>query len=406
VRKRAPAEHVPTAIVAERDHDQFGAFQDALHLETEELVPALAEGDRGVVAFLVDHAVNASPEHLVGDANEPPRLHQPDARRGVRRVEQPGENVVGDHGAGHEPAHVASFGDDPVHGPSLVRAECMLVHAGQRTFVGMRAEVLVTATELDRLIASGSPLSILDVRWQLAGPDGRADYERGHIPGAVYASLEDDLSDHGVIGRGRHPLPSGDALQDAARGWGIRAGVPVVVYDDWNRAGSARAWWVLRAAGIDDVRILDGGLGAWTGPLETGSVIPQPGDVTVAHPDLYAGALPTLTADEAAALGARLLDARAPERFRGEVEPVDPVAGHVPGATNVPSTSLLDADGLFLPDVALREALGTPAGAYCGSGVTASVVLAALAAVGVDAALFPGSWSQWSGEPGRPIATG
>jgi thiosulfate/3-mercaptopyruvate sulfurtransferase len=116
--------------------------------------------------------------------------------------------------------------------------------------------------------------------------------------------------------------------------------------------------------------------------------------------------MPTLTADEAAELGGRLLDARAPERFRGDVEPVDPVAGHVPGATNVPSTSLLAADGTFLPDVALRQALGNPAGAYCGSGVTASVVVAALAAVGIDAALFPGSWSQWSGELGRPIATG
>ncbi len=142
------------------------------------------------------------------------------------------------------------------------------------------------------------------------------------------------------------------------------------------------------------------------GPLENGSVTTAPGDVTVAVADLYHGAMPTLTADEAAELGDRLLDARAPERFRGEVEPVDPVAGHVPGATNVPSTSLLDDSGSFLPDAELLRALGDPAGAYCGSGVTASVVVAALAAVGVDAALFPGSWSQWSGEPGRPIATG
>jgi thiosulfate/3-mercaptopyruvate sulfurtransferase len=272
--------------------------------------------------------------------------------------------------------------------------------------MGTRADVLITATDLARLIDAGAPLTVLDVRWQLAAPDGRADYERGHIPGAAYVSLEDDLTDHGVIGRGRHPLPSGRAVQDVARRWGIRDGVPVVVYDDWNRAGSARAWWVLRAAGLDDVRILDGGLAAWSGPLETGSVTPQPGDVTIAHDDLYTGAMPTLTADEAAELGGRLLDARAPERFRGDVEPVDPVAGHVPGARNVPSTSLLDADGSFLLDAALRQALGSPAGAYCGSGVTASVVVAALAAVGLDVALFPGSWSQWSGEPSRPIATG
>jgi thiosulfate/3-mercaptopyruvate sulfurtransferase len=272
--------------------------------------------------------------------------------------------------------------------------------------VGARSDVLITAAELARLIDVHEPLTLLDVRWQLAAPDGRADYERGHIPGAVYVALEEELTDHAVVGRGRHPLPSGRALQDAARRWGVRAGVPIVVYDDWNRAGSARAWWVLRAAGVADVRILDGGLGAWPGSLETGSVTTSPGDVTLSVGDLYRGAMPTLTADEAAELGDRLLDARAPERFRGEVEPVDPVAGHVPGATNVPSASLLDVSGCFLSDDALRQALGSPAGAYCGSGVTASVVVAALAAVGVDAALFPGSWSQWSGEAGRPIATG
>jgi thiosulfate/3-mercaptopyruvate sulfurtransferase len=185
--------------------------------------------------------------------------------------------------------------------------------------------------------------------------------------------------------------------------------VPVVVYDDWNRAGSARAWWVLTAAGIPGVRILDGGLAAWTesgGELETGTATVESGDVSVAHEDLYVGALPTLSADEAAALGRRLVDARAPERFRGDVEPVDPVAGHVPGAVNVPSTSLLAADGTFLADHDLRAGWGDGIGAYCGSGVTASVVVAALAAAGVPVALFPGSWSQWCGEPARPVATG
>ena len=108
-----------------------------------------------------------------------------------------------------------------------------------------RDEVLITATELARRLAAGEPVTILDVRWQLTEPDGRAAYERGHIPGAVYVSLEDELSDHTISGRGRHPLPSGRSLEEAARRWGIRRGVPVVVYDDWNRAGSARAWWVL-----------------------------------------------------------------------------------------------------------------------------------------------------------------
>jgi thiosulfate/3-mercaptopyruvate sulfurtransferase len=272
-----------------------------------------------------------------------------------------------------------------------------------------RAEVLITATELERLKESGVPVTILDVRWQLGRPDGRADYEVGHLPGAVYVSLEDELADHAVPHRGRHPLPSGRAVEVAARRWGIGAGATVVAYDDWNRAGSARAWWVLKAAGVSDVRILDGGLAAWIsagGALETGTVTPVPGDVAVAHDDLHAGALPTLDADDAAALGTRLVDARAPERFRGDAEPVDPVAGHIPGATNVPSTTLLDRDGGFRADTDLRRALGDAAGVYCGSGVTAAVAVAALTAVGVDAALFPGSWSQWCGDPGRPVATG
>lgn len=268
-----------------------------------------------------------------------------------------------------------------------------------------REDVLITATELSRRLDTGEPTTILDVRWQLTEPDGRAAYEQGHLPGAVYVSLEDELSDHGVSGRGRHPLPSGRSVESAARRWGVRDGVPVVVYDDWNRAGSARAWWVLTAAGLPDVRILDGGLSAWTGTLETGSVAPEPGDVTVPHADLYAGARPTLTAEQAADVEI-LLDARAPERFRGDVEPVDPVAGHIPGASNMPSTRLLTDDGRFLPAGALIDRAGDVDGVYCGSGVTASVVLAALAADGVDAALYPGSWSEWCSDPTRPVARG
>ena len=272
-----------------------------------------------------------------------------------------------------------------------------------------REAVLITASELARRLAADAPVAVLDVRWQLTEPDGRAAYEAGHVPGAVYVSLDDDLSDHSVSGRGRHPLPNGRSIEAAARRWGIGEGMPVVVYDDWNRAGSARAWWVLTAAGIRGVRILDGGLAAWVasdGTLETGTVTPQPGDVVVDHDDLYAGALPALDAEGAAALGARLVDARAPERFRGDVEPMDPAAGHIPGARNVPSTGLLGEDGRFLPDADLARALGDAAGAYCGSGVTASVVLAALASIGVDAALYPGSWSEWSSNSSLPVAVG
>jgi thiosulfate/3-mercaptopyruvate sulfurtransferase len=269
-----------------------------------------------------------------------------------------------------------------------------------------RDQVLITAIELSRRLAADEPLTILDVRWQLTEPDGRPAYEQGHIPGAVYVSLEDELSDHTVTGRGRHPLPSGRSVEAAAWRWGVRQGVPVVVYDDWNRAGSARAWWVLTAAGIADVRILDGGLRAWPGALETGAVTPEPGDVTVTHNDLYAGARATLTAEQVSKTET-LLDARAPERFRGEVEPLDPVAGHIPGARNLPSMSLLADDGRFLPDADISRTVdGGDTGVYCGSGVTASVVVAALAAAGVDAALFPGSWSEWCSDPTRPVERG
>jgi thiosulfate/3-mercaptopyruvate sulfurtransferase len=270
--------------------------------------------------------------------------------------------------------------------------------------------VLITATELAGLLADGKPVTILDVRWQLTEPDGRTAYEGGHVPGAVYVSLEDELSDHALHGRGRHPLPSCSDLQNAARRWGVREGVPVVVYDDWNRAGSARAWWVLTTAGIPNVRILDGGLAAWTavgGALEAGSVAPEPGDVTVRHDDLYAGALRTLSAEQVTTV-ATLLDARAPERFRGDIEPIDPVAGHIPGARNAPSTGVLADDGSFLSDADLTRLFDgiEDVGAYCGSGVTASVVVAALAAIGVDAALYPGSWSEWCSESTRSVETG
>lgn len=267
-------------------------------------------------------------------------------------------------------------------------------------------QVFITADELAGMLERAEPVTLLDVRWSLPEPDGTAAYERAHLPGAVYVSLDDELSDHSVTGRGRHPLPSGAAVEAAARRWGVRTGVPVVVYDDWNRAGSARAWWVLTAAGVPDVRILDGGLAAWSGELSTGAVVPEPGDVTVAHDDLYDGALPAVTADEAA-VAPVLIDARAPERFRGDSEPVDPVAGHIPGARNLPSTSLLADDGTLRDDLSSRfGSVGTQPAVYCGSGVTAAVVVAALASVGVDAALFPGSWSQWSAESARPVALG
>jgi thiosulfate/3-mercaptopyruvate sulfurtransferase len=273
--------------------------------------------------------------------------------------------------------------------------------------------VLITAAELADLLDAGDPVTILDVRWRLDEPDGHPTYLQGHLPGAVYVSLDDELSDHAIAGRGRHPLPSGRSLEAAARRWGVQAGVPTVVYDDWNRAGSARAWWVLTAAGIADVRILDGGLAAWRvtgGNLAIGPVVPPTGNAAVLHDDLYNGALPTLAAQQVDDFD--LLDARAPERFRGDVEPIDPVAGHIPGAKNLPSGAVLTSDGTFLGHDAITRLLTERGvddgriGAYCGSGVTAAITVAALAAAGHQAALFPGSWSEWSSNPARPVARG
>lgn len=280
-----------------------------------------------------------------------------------------------------------------------------------------RGEVLISVAELAEQLSSDEPPMILDVRWRLDRPDGRDDYLAGHLPGAVYVSLEDELSDHRRTGLGRHPLPCCTDLQVAARRWGLRDGRPVVVYDDWNRTGSSRAWWVLTAAGIAEVRILDGGLSAWTaagGELHGGAVTPVPGTVSVVHDDLYDGGRRTLTAqqigDEQVAV---LLDARPPERFRGESETVDPVAGHIPGARNTPIASVLTEDGTFRTDAELgalfeQSAIDTSTvvGVYCGSGITASVVLAALQVSGIAAALYPGSWSQWIAEPGREVARG
>ena len=252
---------------------------------------------------------------------------------------------------------------------------------------------------------------LLDVRWRLGRTDGREQYLAGHLPGAVFVDLEAELAAPPSPATGRHPLPSLQALQAAARRWGLSNDSRVVVYDDTGGLAAARAWWLLRWGGLTDVAVLDGGLQAWTGELAGGDVRPEPGDVT-----LTGGGMPVLTADEAAALAQGdgvLLDARAGERYRGEVEPVDPRAGHVPGAVSAPTADNLDAEGRFRTAAVLSERFaalgvrpGTTVGVYCGSGVTAAHEVAALAEAGIEAALWPGSWSQWSSDPTRPVATG
>jgi thiosulfate/3-mercaptopyruvate sulfurtransferase len=278
------------------------------------------------------------------------------------------------------------------------------------------ASTLISVAELAESASSGRAPRLLDVRWRLGGPPGLQEYRAGHIPGAVYVDLDEELAAPAGPGVGRHPLPALSDLQAAARSWGLRDGESVVVYDDNGNLSAARAWWLLRWAGVNDVRLLDGGLAAWRSaghPMMTGD---EPaglaGDVT-----LTPGRLPSVDPDGVAALladGALVLDARAGERYRGEVRSVDPKPGHIPGAVSAPTTENLRPDGTFrsAEELAARfEALGaTPGrrvGVYCGSGVTAAHELAALAIAGVDdVVLYPGSWSQWATLPDRPIATG
>ena len=276
-----------------------------------------------------------------------------------------------------------------------------------------RDRVLIKARDLERIMTAGHEVVLLDVRWTLAEPDGHRYYVAGHIPGARYVDLDADLADPASPRSGRHPLPSLEKLQQAARRWGIHDDDTVVVYDDSAGTAAARAWWLLRWAGMADVRILDGGLAAWNrigAILEDGEVTVAPGTVTLTD-----GHMPVVDADGAAAAGraGTLLDARAYERYTGEHEPIDPRAGHIPGARSAPTSENLDADGHFLPAEELGRRfrhLGVPeddhAVVYCGSGVTAAHQVAAMSSLGLNAGLYPGSFSQWSADAHRPVATG
>lgn len=273
-------------------------------------------------------------------------------------------------------------------------------------------QTLISAEDLRAL--QPTPV-LLDCGFDLAEPAaGERAFAAGHLPGALYAHLDRDLSGPKGPGRGRHPLPAfGDFAATAGR-WGVRPGVQVVCYDAQGGMYAARAWWLLRWLGHAAVAVLDGGLGAWQaagGTLQAGSAeapgaAPYPA-TTPAMPTLDATALQ-------AALGrVRLVDARAPERYRGDTEPLDPVAGHIPGATNRFFKLNLQADGRFRPAAELRaefDAWGTPPEQVvhsCGSGVTACHNLLAMAHAGLPATrLYPGSWSEWCSDPARPVARG
>lgn len=271
----------------------------------------------------------------------------------------------------------------------------------------------VTARELRELLAGQDPPHVLDVSFHLGGRGGGArDYAAAHVPGAVFVDVDEVFAEPVAPGGtgGRHPLPSAERLQHGLRLAGVTQRRAVVVYDQGTGMGAARAWWVLRDAGVD-VRVLAGGLPAWRSeglPLSTEPAMPPEGDVVVRP-----GGSAQVDADEVAGLterGARMVDVRAAERYRGETEPLDRVAGHIPGAVNLPFTDLQDEQGQLLDVEALRQRLGAlePGDAVsCGSGITASYVLLAAEHAGVRGlALYPGSWSDWISDPDRPVATG
>jgi thiosulfate/3-mercaptopyruvate sulfurtransferase len=319
--------------------------------------------------------------------------------------------------------------------------------------MGPTAYPLLSVSDLAAALPAGPPPVLLDVRWRLGGPPGIDSYRAGHLPGAVYVDLDTQLAGSPGAG-GRHPLPAGPDFEAAMRAAGVGAGTPVVVYDDGDGTIAARAWWLLRYYGHRQVQVLDGGFRAWTEagqPVTTADPTPAAGDFTAA-----AGQMALLDAAGAAELARTglLLDARAPARYRGETEPVDRVAGHIPGAVSAPTAENVTSAGLFRPVAELQArfaAMGVqdgaaehgaaehggaehgaaehgaaedaadelggaepgpagapapPVGVYCGSGVTAAHEVLALELAGTPAALYVGSWSGWVADVDRPVATG
>ena len=277
---------------------------------------------------------------------------------------------------------------------------------------------IIDVQDLVRMHGSAD-LVVVDCRFELTRPDaGRATYAAGHIPGAVFADLEVDLSARLAPdgAGGRHPLPDPAVLRARLGQWGIGPHTQVVVYDAASGMIAARLWWLLRWLGHDRVAVLDGGWPAW---LAAGQAATQAlPEVTAKRFSGPAGQMPVLDADAVAAALARgekrLVDVRAPERFRGELEPLDRRAGHVPGAVNLPLAMNLDADNRFLPAARLADLYGSLLGGQaadrlivmCGSGVSACHALVAMQRAGLPgAALYAGSWSDWISDPARPLAS-
>ena len=251
---------------------------------------------------------------------------------------------------------------------------------------------------------------LADVRWYLDGRSGRAAYDAGHIPGAVFVDLDEWLAAPGSAAAGRHPLPDPEVFARGMGELGIGDDDTVVGYDDQGGVIAARLVWMLRATG-HDAALLDGGLGAWDGPLETAAPEREPKRFTPTHwPEDRIASI-----DDAANPNHVVLDARSPERYRGDPDPIDPRAGHIPGARNLPARENLDESGRLLPVDELRRRLGyvgvgpntAAVVSSCGSGVTACHNLLVMEHAGVGhGRLYPGSWSQWSSDPDRPVETG
>ncbi|MGP3534563.1 sulfurtransferase [Microbacterium sp. RD1] len=271
---------------------------------------------------------------------------------------------------------------------------------------------LLRVEDVAAALSAGTAVRLLDVRWRLDIPEGRPAYVAAHLPGAVYVDLETELAAGGNPAIGRYPLPDAAGLSESARRWGIHPGDLVVAYDDNDGVAAARLWWLLRRRGVD-VGVLDGGLRAWVAaghPIERGDVAPRRGSGEL--PDADPG---TVTIEEAARAPAegQLVDVRGPDHYRGLTAGAEPAAGHIPGAVNVPTSLHIAADGRMVAPDLIRATfaragvdLARPIVLYCSVGIASAHSALALAHAGVEARVFPGSWSQWAHAAGRPVAVG
>ena len=278
----------------------------------------------------------------------------------------------------------------------------------------MNFNTLISCNDLQALSRAGGALVLLDCSFDLADPGaGERAYAAGHIPGAQYAHLERDLSSAKTGSNGRHPLPDAQVFAATAGCWGIAPGVQVVAYDAQGGPYASRAWWLLRWLGHAAVAVLDGGLGRWRAMGAALSTAPAVVNAVPPYP-LHAHSMPAIDAQTLLAQAGQwqIVDARAPERYRGDVETIDAVAGHIPGAHNRFFKDNLEADGSFKPAAELRQAFaafGAPGQVVhqCGSGVTACHNLLAMTHAGLEGSLlYPGSWSEWIADPTRPVARG